>query len=138
MKYVLIVIAIIILIISYLVASAPQKKLRCVNDVCYILEKSAVPPKPKISQKFRKSEVRYVDIATQDGNDYIVVKTYSGDIYLKFIHTPRTAFKSKNQLKAEANQFFINLVNSDNNVNTKWQRDLGSIQIYMFGKPLLN
>lgn len=138
MKYFFIALLIGVLIVSYLIASAPQKKLRCVSDDCYILEKSMMYPKPKVSQKFRKSEVRYVDIATQDGNDYIVVKTYSGDIYLKFIHTPRTAFKSKNQLKADANQFFINLVNSDKNINTKWQRDLGAIQIYMFGKPLFN
>ncbi len=138
MKYFFIALFIGVLIISYLIASAPQKKLRCVSDDCYILEKSMMHPKPKVSQKFRKSEVRYVDIATQDGSDYIVVKTYSGDIYLKFIHTPRTAFKSKNQLKADANQFFINLVSSDKNINTKWQRDLGSIQIYMFGKPLFN
>jgi len=126
------------MIISYFVVTAPQKKLRCVGDMCYVLEKSIMKPKPKINQKFRKSEVRYVDIATQDGNDYIVVKTYRGDIYLKFIHTPTTAFKSKNTLKAEANEFFINLVSSNSNVNTKWKRDLGSFQIYMFGKPLFN
>ena len=136
MKYFFVILIIGIFALMGVVSSAPLKKLKCIGNTCYILEKTYWNKKPKIKEKFYKSEIRYVDIETQEGTDYLVLKTYSGDIYLKFVHTTKTMFKSKAKLKADMNLFFVNLVNSDRNVETPWQRDLGAIQIYMFGKPL--
>lgn len=136
MKYFFVILIICILALMGVVSSAPLKKLKCVGNTCYVLEKTYWNKKPKIKERFYKSEIRYVDIETQEGTDYLVLKTYSGDIYLKFVHTTKTMFKSKAKLKADMNLFFVNLVNSDRNVETPWQRDLGAIQIYMFGKPL--
>ena len=136
MKYFFVILIICIFALIGVVSSAPLKKLKCVGNTCYVLEKTYWNKKPKIKERFYKSEIRYVDIETQEGTDYLVLKTYSGDIYLKFVHTTKTMFKSKAKLKADMNLFFVNLVNSDRNVETPWQRDLGAIQIYMFGKPL--
>ncbi len=136
MKYFFVILIICIFALMGVVSSAPLKKLKCVGNTCYVLEKTYWNKKPKIKERFYKSEIRYVDIETQEGTDYLVLKTYSGDIYLKFVHTTKTMFKSKAKLKADMNLFFVNLVNSDRNVETPWQRDLGAIQIYMFGKPL--
>lgn len=136
MKYFFVILIICIFALMGVVSSAPLKKLKCLGNTCYVLEKTYWNKKPKIKERFYKSEIRYVDIETQEGTDYLVLKTYSGDIYLKFVHTTKTMFKSKAKLKADMNLFFVNLVNSDRNVETPWQRDLGAIQIYMFGKPL--
>lgn len=136
MKYFFVILIICIFALMGVVSSAPLKKLKCVGNTCYVLEKTYWNKKPKIKERFYKSEIRYVDIETQEGTDYLVLKTYSSDIYLKFVHTTKTMFKSKAKLKADMNLFFVNLVNSDRNVETPWQRDLGAIQIYMFGKPL--
>ena len=136
MKYLYVLLLIVIFFVIGIGSAAPMKKLKCVGNTCYILEKTYWNKKPKIKQYFYKSQIRYVDIETQEGVDYLVLKTYTGDIYLKFVHTTKTMFKSKSKLKADLNLFFVNLVNSDKNVETAWQRDLGSIQIYMFGKPL--
>lgn len=136
MKYFFVILIICIFALIGVVSSAPLKKLKCVGNTCYVLEKTYWNKKPKIKERFYKSEIRYVDVETQEGTDYLVLKTYSGDIYLKFVHTTKTMFKSKAKLKADMNLFFVNLVNSDRNVETPWQRDLGAIQIYMFGKPL--
>ncbi len=136
MKYLYVLLLIIILLLLGIGSTAPMKKLKCIDNTCYILEKNYWNKKPKIKQKFYKSQIRYVDIETQEGVDYLVLKTYTEDIYLKFVHTTKTMFKSKAKLKTDMNLFFVNLVNSDKDVDTPWQRDLGSIQIYMFGKPL--
>lgn len=136
MKYFFVILIICIFALMGVVSSAPLKKLKCLGNTCYVLEKTYWNKKPKIKERFYKSEIRYVDIETQEGTDYLVLKTYSGDIYLKFVHTTKTMFKSKAKLKADMNLFFVNLVNSDRNVETPWQRDLSAIQIYMFGKPL--
>ena len=136
MKYLYVLLFIAILFLIGIGSAAPMKKLKCAGNTCYVLEKTYWNKKPKIKQRFYKSQIRYVDIETQEGVDYLVLKTYTGDIYLKFVHTTKTMFKSKSKLKADLNLFFANLVNSDKNVETEWQRDLGSIQIYMFGKPL--
>lgn len=138
MKYAIISVFVFIamLVLFGIVSSAPLKKLKCIGNTCYVLERTYWDKKPKIKQRFYKSNIRYVDIATEEGQDYLVLKTRANDIYLKFVHNPNTMFKSKAKLKAEMNLFFVNLVNSDKDVETPWQRDLGAIQLYMFGQPL--
>lgn len=138
MKYAIISVFVIVvmLVLVGIISSAPLKKLRCQGNVCYVLEKTYWDKTPKIKNRFYKSNIRYVDIATEEGQDYLVLKTRANDIYLKFVHNPNTMFKSKAKLKAEMNLFFVNLVNSDKDVETPWQRDLGAIQIYLFGQPL--
>lgn len=138
MKIFGIILIIGLIILSYFIASAPQKKLKCLGDHCAVFEKSKLYPKPRITGRFLRSEVKSVDIATRNGTDYIVVVTSTKKLYLKFIHNASSTFKSKQQLKADANKFFINIVNSNEDIDTNWRRDLGSIQLYMFGKPIFN
>ncbi len=124
---------ILLLVLSF----TPMKKLKCADDMCMVLEKTFWHPKSRIKQYFFKSDVRGVVVETNKGVDFLVIKTKSSnDIYLKFIHTSKTAFESKAKLSARMNQFFMNLINSKEDYESPWQRDVGSLQIYVFGKPL--
>lgn len=115
----------------------PMKKLKCADDVCMVLEKTFWHPKSKIKQYFFKSDVKSVVVETNNGVDYLVIKTKStNDVYLKFIHTSKTAFKSQSELSADMNKFFMNLIHSKKDYETEWLREVGSLQVYVFGKPL--
>ena len=124
---------ILLLVLSF----TPMKKLKCADDMCMVLEKTFWHPKSRIKQYFFKSDVRGVVVETNKGVDFLVIKTKSSnDIYLKFIHTSKTASESKAKFSARMNQFFMNLINSKEDYESPWQRDVGSLQIYVFGKPL--
>ena len=124
---------ILLLVLSF----TPMKKLKCADDMCMVLEKTFWHPKSRIKQYFFKSDVRGVVVETNKGVDFLVIKTKSSnDIYLKFIHTSKTTFESKAKLSARMNQFFMNLIYSKEDYESPWQRDVGSLQIYVFGKPL--
>ncbi|MBO8430151.1 hypothetical protein IAC76_02070 [Spirochaetes bacterium] len=137
MKYWVMFLVVGFLVLLLVLSFTPQKKLKCVDDMCMVLEKTFWHPKSRIKQYFFKSDVRSVVVETNKGVDYLVIKTKSSnDIYLKFIHTSKTAFESKAKLSARMNQFFMNLIHSDKDYESPWQRDVGAMQIYVFGKPL--
>lgn len=137
MKYWVMFLVVGFLVLLLVLSYTPQKKLKCVDDMCMVLEKTFWHPKSRIKQYFFKSDVRSVVVETNKGVDYLVIKTKSSnDIYLKFIHTSKTAFESKAKLSARMNQFFMNLIHSDKDYESPWQRDVGAMQIYVFGKPL--
>ena len=137
MKYWVMFLVVGFLVLLLVLSFTPRKKLKCVDDMCMVLEKTFWHPKSRIKQYFFKSDVRSVVVETNKGVDYLVIKTKSSnDIYLKFIHTSKTAFESKAKLSARMNQFFMNLIHSDKDYESPWQRDVGAMQIYVFGKPL--
>ena len=137
MKYWVMFLVVGFFVLLLVLSFTPQKKLKCVDDMCMVLEKTFWHPKSRIKQYFFKSDVRSVVVETNKGVDYLVIKTKSSnDIYLKFIHTSKTAFESKAKLSARMNQFFMNLIHSDKDYESPWQRDVGAMQIYVFGKPL--
>lgn len=139
MKYWSIFLSIIIIAFAILLCITPSKKIKCVDDMCVILEKTLIVPKPRISQYFFKSDIKDVVLESSNGKDVLVLKRKSGDdIYLKFIHNTKTIFKSKDELNKRTKLFFRKLLTSKENYESQWQRDVGSIQIYMYGKPLFD
>lgn len=137
MKYWGIFLAAAIIILFAVLSFTPSKKLKCADDMCMILEKTFWHPKSRIKQYFFKSDVLDARIETKNNQDYLVITTKSsGDIYLKFLHTSKTAFKNKNELSIEMNRLFMRMVRSNKDYESDWQKDVGSIQIYAFGKPL--
>lgn len=137
MKYWLLFLAFCVVSFLLMWSVTPLKKLKCEKDMCMVLERTVSNQKPRITHSFLKSEISTVYMETKNNNDMIVIRMKSGnDINLKFIHNKNTAFQNKEQIAARVNQFFINLIKSEQNYETEWQRDIGSVQIYMYGEPL--
>lgn len=139
MKYWGIILLVGIGVLLLLLSVTPSKKLKCIDDMCMVMEKTFWKPKPRLKQYFFKSDILGVQIENRKGVDYLVLNTKAaGDIYLKFIHTSKTAFKSKQALTTQMNKFFKDLIETKKDYESPWQRDVGSIQIYLYGKPLFN
>lgn len=137
MKYWGIFLAAAIIVLFAVLSFTPSKKLKCVDDMCMILEKTFWHSKSKIKQYFFKSDVLDARIESKNNQDYLVLTTKtSGDIYLKFIHSSKTAFKNKSELSSEMRRLFMRMVHSNKDYESEWQKDVGSFQIYVYGKPL--
>lgn len=137
MKYFVISLIVGILAILIIGSCAPLKKLKCVDDLCVILEKNYWTKKMITKSHFYKTDIKSTEIKEQNGVDYLVIKTQNnGDIYLKFLHTPQTIFQDKDELSKHVNEFFMKLIQSNKDYESKWQRDIGALQIYFYGKPL--
>lgn len=139
MKYWLLFLCTAAVIASVVFMLTPLKKLRCEKDVCMIMEKTIYNSKPRVVHTFSKKDIKSINVEKVNNMDYIVISLKSGDdLSLKFIHTKNTAFKNRYELTQIVNKFFINIINSDKTTETEWQREVGSIQIYMYGKPVFN
>lgn len=139
MKYWIICLSVGVLILLLILGVTPYKKLKCVDDMCMVLEKTFLHPDARVTNHFFKSDVNTVAVETKDNVDYLVIKTKSsGDIYLKFLHTSKTAFQSKTELSKAMNKLFMDIVRSKKDYESKWLKDVGSIQIYVYGKPLFD
>lgn len=137
MKYWILFLGFLAVFILLMWSVTPLKKLKCEKDMCMVLEKTVTNQKPRTTVSFLKSDISTVYMDTKNNNDIIVIRMKSGnDVNLKFIHNRKTAFQNKQQIAEQVNKFFIKLIKSEQNYETEWQRDIGSVQIYLYGEPL--
>ena len=138
MKYWGIFLLAAIIVLFAVLSFTPSKKLKCVDDMCMILEKTFWNPKSRIKQYFFKSDIKDVRVKSSDsGADYLVITTKSDEVIeLKFIHSKQDNFIKHFDLTNEMNRVIMNIFYDKRDYESEWQKDVGSFQIYVYGKPL--